>query len=439
MLRAIMLLCFVGLGVGGVVLSASDLLGPGQAPLRPAQRPPQTMPSPSPGGAAPYSAATFKQNTAYPAEVTVDLEDGTAAPDAESAAVGVRLSGRSANTVFAYVRCRAGAGARPKADRTQSVIFRPGDPLFATISCPVVSAGEGDTVEFIQANVPDGAKRGVVRAVSRITASAQATPLETSGFRLPYAFAPLGEVAYAADATSFGFADRGIGDIWATSLRHGRTQPANNEVGYYGTTAMQAVEAMADGIVMRTRRLAQAFDAGDGRPPYPFMASVLSGHDSSALQFTYGSIEWVARMPDRKGSWPALWLGAVDTWPPEIDVYEGHSYNSEWRTESGLSSALHGGRDGKRSFVRSGYRMQMGDFGLPSTLTTAFHRFQVTVEPQWITTFVDGVEVSRYANPFPGTRWYPLMTVAVKTERGALYNEGSGDMVLRSVRIWRSQ
>ncbi len=437
--RAIILTCLAGLAVGGAALGASELLGPGQAPLRPAQKSPQTMPGPAPGGPVPYPVATFKRNTAYPAEVTVDLEDGAAAPGAASAAVGVRLSGRSANTVFAYVRCRAGSGARPQSDRTQSVIFRPGDPLFATVACPIVSAGEGDTVEFIQANVPDGAKRGVQRAVARIAASAKATPLQSNGFRRPYAFAPLGQAAYTADATSLAFADKGIGETWATSLRHGRTQPGNDEVGYYGTTAMQAVEATPAGIVMRSRRLAQPVDAKDGRPPYPFMASVLSAHGSKALQFTYGSVEWVARMPDRKGSWPALWLGAVGTWPPEIDVYEGFSYNPEWRTGSGLSSALHGGRDGKRSFVRSAYRMQMGDLGLPSTLTTAFHRFQVTVEPGWITTFVDGVEVSRYANPFPGTRWYPLMTVGVKTGRGSAYDQGSGDMVLRSVRIWRSE
>lgn len=80
----------------------------------------------------------------------------------------------------------------------------------------------------------------------------------------------------------------------------------------------------------------------------------------------------------------------------------------------------------------------MATHGLSNTLTTEFHKFAATVDPEWITMYVDGVETIRYANPFAGRAWYPLMNVAVKAKPDAAYADGSGEMMVRSVRIWRS-
>lgn len=41
--------------------------------------------------------------------------------------------------------------------------------------------------------------------------------------------------------------------------------------------------------------------------------------------YGYGIYEWEFRLPKGMGLWPALWLGANDKWPPEIDVLEGYS------------------------------------------------------------------------------------------------------------------
>lgn len=438
-MRIVIIVCAAALLVGSLVTGVpfGDVFAPTPA-ARMMQTAPQPMASPAPGGDLAYARGVFKGGTAYPAAVTVDLVETIARPGTDTAAIDVRLSGQSASTVIAYVRCRAGEGAAPVSDRNQAVIFRPGGPLTLPASCPIRSADEGDSIAFIQHHVPDGAERGVRSAHVTISASTRASDSRVQP-RAPYAFTPIGTLAYQADASSLAFADAGNGSTWSTSLSHGRTQPGNGEGGYYGTVAMGAVAATDRGVALRTARLARPKDAGDGRAPYPFLASVLSGHASPDLQFTYGSIEWEARMPDRIGAWPALWLGATSGWPPEIDVYEGFSYNPEFTMASGLSSALHGGKGGKRSFVRNAFRLRMGDLGLPATLTSDFHRFQVTVEPAWITMFVDGVETMRYANPFAGTRWYPLMTVGVKAARDAPYTEGSGDMVIRSIKIWRAE
>lgn len=120
--------------------------------------------------------------------------------------------------------------------------------------------------------------------------------------------------------------------------------------------------------------------------------------------FRDGSVEWVARMPDRRGSWPALWLlpGAA-RWPPEIDVYEGFGENAEWTFACDILTNLHGGENNRRRFTRAAHRIRMGDYGLPDTLTTAFHRFQVTVDPHWITMFVDGLRRCVMPIPSPDT------------------------------------
>ena len=432
------ILILAGLSIATVGALAVEWRGQQQPSLRyaPAQ-PSPTIAMPAAAERTPYTRASFADGMRYPPPVTVDLLDGSAKPGATTAAVRVQLSAAAPNTVIAYIRCRAGAGAAPVADRTQAIIFRPGDPIDVPVACPVRSGDAGDTVEFIQAYAPDGAKQGNKTALARFIEAAATTPTDVTGFRTPYRFAPLGKLVYDADAVTLAFADKGAGNIWSTGLPHGRTQPGNGEVGYYGAMATGAISATPGGLVLRSARIAKPIDAAGSR--YPFLASVLSGHASRDLQFTYGSIEWVARMPDRTGSWPALWLGAVGGWPPEIDAYEGFSFNREWKPASSLSSTIHGGRGGKRSFTRSLYRLRMGDLGLPATLTSDFHRFQLTVDPGWITVFIDGVETFRYANAFGGTRWYPLMTVGVKADPADPYDSGSGDMLIRSVRIWRSE
>jgi hypothetical protein len=53
--------------------------------------------------------------------------------------------------------------------------------------------------------------------------------------------------------------------------------------------------------------------------------------------------------------------------------------------------------------------------------------------------FVDGIETMRYTNPFKGENWYPLTNVAVKARPDSPYTGGSGDMTLRSLKVWRSE
>lgn len=375
--------------------------------------------------------------TKYPPAANVQIESFDVPVGATIVHVPVTLDKPSPNTVIAHVRVYDGEGGRADPDITKVVIFRPDDPLKKTVSFAVRGMNEGNNVKAVQPSVPDGGERkggGIL-----ITAKAGAVNQPVAGGRDAMTFKPLGTLSYSATGATIQFDDEGGRSSFSTSLAHGRTQVGNGETGYYGPIAMGGFERTPDGLVLSSRRLAEPVKVGSPATEYPFLATMLSGHKTPETQFKYGSVAWVVKMPNRFGSWPALWLLPVAGWPPEIDVYEGFGYNGSWKFASDLSANLHGGDRRVRTFTRPAMSMNMGSFGLPGTLDSAFHTFAVTVGAEWITMFVDDVETMRYANPFKGETWYPLMNVAVKATNDASYKDGSGAMILRSIKVWRAE
>lgn len=374
----------------------------------------------------------------YPAAAGVSLGTVDVPVGAKVVHVPVTLDKPSPNTVIAYIRVFNGQGGRAVPDVTKAVIFRPGDPLTKTIPFNVDGMTAGNTVKAVQPAVPDGGKRlgNGIEITAREGAVNEPAP-DTS--RPPLTFSPLGELRYAGTPETIQFDDKGGPNTFTTALSHGRTQPGNGETGYYGTVDQGVITRAPEGLILTSRRLEKPVPVGSPATLYPFLASMLSGHRAPETQFKYGSVEWVVKMPNRKGSWPALWLVPTGGWPPEIDVYEGFGYNGSWRFNASLSTNIHGGNSNKRTFTRPAMNMKMSTFGLADTLDSEFHTFAVTVAPDWITLFIDGVETMRYANPFKGENWYPLTNVAVKAPPESAYDDGTGDMILRSLKIWRAE
>lgn len=380
----------------------------------------------------------YDNGNKYPPIAGVSIRSFEVPAGATVVHVPVTLDKPTANTVIAYVRVFNGEGGRAVPDVTKAVIFRPEDPLVKTLSFDVAGMTAGNSVKAVQSSVPDGAKR--VGSDIFITAKAGAlnSPVQDTS-RPPFTFAPFGDLAYSGTGETIQFDDRGGPNRFSTSLSHGRTQVGNGETGYYGTVDQGVITRSPEGLVLTSRRLEKPVPVGSPPTLYPFLASMLSGHRTPETQFKYGSVEWVVKMPNRKGSWPALWLVPTTEWPPEIDVYEGFGYNGSWKFSANLSTNLHGGHNNVRKFTRPAMNMKMSTFGLADTLDSEFHTFAVIVAPAWITMFIDGAETMRYANPFKGQTWYPLTNVAVKATVDSAYTDGSGDMILRSLKVWRAE
>lgn len=374
----------------------------------------------------------------YPAASSVEIKPFDVAPGATVVHVPVTMDKPSPNTVIAHVRVFDGKGGRANPDTRKAVIFRPGDPLTKSVSFDIHPLKEGATVKAVQQEEPDGGKRkgGAID----ITAKAGATNEEIKDTgRAALKFEPLGEIVYSETGATIQYDDKGGPKSFSTALSHGRTQVGNGETGYYGTVDMNGFSRTDEGLVLDSRRLDQPMKVGSPAMEYPFLATMLSGHNTPETYFKYGSVEWVVKMPNRRGSWPALWLIPTGGWPPEIDVYEGFGYNGSWVFKSDLSTNLHGGDKNERTFTRPAMRMKMSSFGLPNTLDSELHTFTVTVTPEWITMFVDGVETMQYANPFQGEQWYPLTNVAVKAKPEDKYDDGTGAMVVKSIKVWRKE
>lgn len=384
----------------------------------------------------------FANGTKLPGKATLWLGNATVAPGAGTAYVPVRLDRATPNTVIARVITVNGSGTLralsgyhyETVDRV--VIFRPGDPLEQTVAVPIIGMAQGQQFQLKLREVPWGGLQG--QSVATITATSGTAPTaKASGtFRQPRSFAATGTLQFELKKDTHKRSPDGGWNRWATSLSHGRTQIANEETGLYlDSSVFPGVEGPVywgtQGLVLHSQKLTTPI-YHEGRN-WHYGATVLDGRNFLASQIGYGQYEWDARMPSRRGSWPAFWLVSTSGWPPEIDIYEGFGYQSYWDFDRHVAHGIHGGSGGVRSFQRGVTIQTEQAYGIKD-FSKGFHRFAVDIQRDYITWFVDGVETYQSVNPFKGHRWYPIMNVAVKTT--SAYDDGSGDMIIKSFRIY---
>jgi hypothetical protein len=391
-----------------------------------------------------FATFDYANGSKLPAMATLSIGTAVFKPGATVANVPVTLDRPTPNTVIARVITvngdstnKAISGYQYKATEAV-VVFRPGDPLRRTVSVPILSASEGQQFSLKLREAPWGANQGTASATVTANAAATPTAAATSGFRNPRTFRTYGTLKYEMTPATMRWSDAGWADGWSTKLSHGRTQVANGETGLYlDDTLYSGVQAplryTSEGLVFHTQKLAAPITYNG--VAYNYGSVVLSGHNTTATQIGYGQYEWVAKMPTRRGAWPAFWLISTSGWPPEIDVYEGFGYQSYWNFDSHISATIHGGSGGWRTFQRGSIIQAQQAYGLTG-FSQDYHRYAVDIGPEYITWFVDGLETYQSVNPFRGHRWYPIMDVAVKINSS--YDDGSGDMIVKSFRAWQN-
>jgi len=60
-------------------------------------------------------------------------------------------------------------------------------------------------------------------------------------------------------------------------------------------------------------------------PEIDKISTIGVGLVSCETQFKWGEFEIEAKLPYGDNLWPAFWMWSFDSWPPEIDVFEGYS------------------------------------------------------------------------------------------------------------------
>jgi hypothetical protein len=389
-----------------------------------------------------FSTFDFASGTKLPEKATLSLRNATVHPGSGTAYVPVTLDRPTPNTIIARIITVNGSGTlRALSGYNYQtvdtvVIFRPGDPLVQTVAVPIISAAEGQQFQLKLREAPWGGLQGQSLATITATSSVAPTAKATGTFRQPRTFAATGALQFELKKETHKRSPEGGWDRWATSLSHGRTQVANGETGLYlDSSLFPSAEGPVywgtQGLVLHSQKLKSPIYY-EGRNWY-YGASVLDGRNFVASQIGYGQYEWEAKMPNRRGSWPAFWLISTSGWPPEIDIYEGFGYQSYWDFDRHIGQTIHGGSGGVRSFQRGVTIQTEQAYGLKG-YSQDFHRFAVDIQRDYITWFVDGVETYQSVNPFKGHRWYPIMDVAVKAT--SAYDDGSGDMIIKSFRIY---
>ncbi|MHB1504205.1 MAG: glycoside hydrolase family 16 protein [Acidimicrobiales bacterium] len=160
-----------------------------------------------------------------------------------------------------------------------------------------------------------------------------------------------------------------------------------------------------------------------GKPEvYGWRSGMVTTYGS--FSFTYGYVQFRARLASGAGFWSALWmLPANLSWPPEIDVAE-----------------VLGGNPTQPSYFYHppGAPTEGGSPSRPSAnLSKGWHTFGVDWRPGSITWYTDGHRVYQYRGPTPSTPMYLLADLAVSwgissssPPHAALY--------IKSVRVYQS-
>jgi beta-glucanase (GH16 family) len=181
---------------------------------------------------------------------------------------------------------------------------------------------------------------------------------------------------------------------WSYDTEANKTGWYNNELQYYAVNRKKN-SYLASGALNITawkEKLTTAPDYGG----QAYTSARLISRDKFA--FTYGFVEVRAKLPCKKGMWPAAWmLGTGAKWPDagEIDFME-HVSITPGEIYGTLHSASTAGTDGDGGSIHS------------NSVCQAFHLYQVEWTKDFIAFALDGVVYHKVANKGLGAAQWPF-------------------------------
>lgn len=154
----------------------------------------------------------------------------------------------------------------------------------------------------------------------------------------------------------------------------------------------------------------------------PMTYTCRSGMVTSApgINFQYGLIQVVARVPYGTGLWPALWLSASDhQWPPELDIME------HWHTQA--QAKVYDHPVGGHYFGGAVYT--------PGNLSTGWHTFSLLWTKSSVTWYIDSYQVYSTKKLIPRQDMYLTANVADDSTAASSCN---GTLMIKSVKVWQA-
>jgi len=145
------------------------------------------------------------------------------------------------------------------------------------------------------------------------------------------------------------------------------------------------------------------------------------------LDFTYGYVQVVARIPKGDGFWPALWLlPQSQAWPPEIDIMEAYG-NNTWQVHFTNHPV--------------GFSQQTLTLDAGQDLSAGYHTYAVNWEPGSITWYLDGQAEFIVTTGVPDQPMYFIANLALNGTPGWVNPDAStpntASFDIKSVQIWQ--
>lgn len=158
----------------------------------------------------------------------------------------------------------------------------------------------------------------------------------------------------------------------------------------------------------------------DGDKVKCFACGEMQG-DFTTQTFSYGTYEWVVKVPKQANIWPAVWLCSAEGWTHEIDVFEGYtnkrgSYNNLLWTK--LETNVH-------YFPTPNKHRSIGGRGIFRPLynlyknKNGFDKWKCVWTPDKIAIYFNGLLIRKITDknvlaPFnKAPRMYPIMNMMV--------------------------
>ncbi len=213
-------------------------------------------------------------------------------------------------------------------------------------------------------------------------------------------------------------------NVWGTcypamDLPAGCTNFGNKEYQWY----LGSQDRVADGeLRLVASRVPTAGTTKDGGyEQYDCRSGMVTTY--SSFHFEYGYMQVVAKIPDRPGLWPGLWLAAEDgVWPPEIDLIEA------WGATNGRPES-------------AGAYFHPAPIGTPQVRallsrkqSVGWHKFGLLWTKSELVWSVDGKTVLTVRQRVPHEQMYFIADLAEFTE--PTLGACSGTLAIRSVKVW---